>query len=181
MVILRKEQQRAIELLYKRMYKPLFAYAHSTFNDRAAAEEAVQDTFQIACLKADALAASPNPEGWLMKTLKYVMSNMRQRQATKEALFVTDRALDENIVSLPSEISVETEASFLAVLGETDYKMLKRVALKEATIRETAQEFGLSEEACSKRIQRSKAKLRALLQENENRMSEKSDPDTYVK
>lgn len=168
MVILNEQEQQVIESFYKQMYKRLFSYAFSVFRDRSLAEEAVQDTFQIACLKVASLATSPNPEGWLMKTLKYVMSNIRQRQATREAFVVSDRELDENIAAMPQPVSIETEVSFMDALGETDYKMLKRVALKEATIRETAQEFGISEEACSKRIQRSKAKLRKLFQKDEN-------------
>lgn len=168
MVVLNKEQEQFIESLYIKMYKRLFAYALSTFKNKSLAEEAVQDTFQIACLKAVALASSPNPEGWLMNTLKYVMSNIKQRQATKDTLFVADRDLDENIASMPQEISIETESSFIDTLGETDYRLLKRVALKESTIREAAQEFGISEEACSKRIQRSKKKLRKLFQKDED-------------
>lgn len=157
-----------IELLYIQMYKSLFAYAFSTFRNHSLAEEAVQDTFQIACLKAAVLAASPNPEGWLMNTLKYVMSNLRQRQANKDALFVSAGELDENIVSIPREISVETESSCIDTLGETNYRLLRRVALKESTIREAAQEFGISEEACSKRLQRSKKKLRKIFQNDED-------------
>lgn len=168
MIILSEHEQQIIEALYKQMYKRLFAYAFSVFRDKPSAEEAVQVTFQIACLKASTLAASPNPEGWLMNTLKYVMRNARKKQATKDALIVSDRELDENTAAMPHEISIETEVSFSDALGETDYKILKRVALKEATIREAAQEFGISEEACSKRVQRSKAKLRKLFQKDEN-------------
>lgn len=164
MIILSEHEQQVIEALYKQMYKRLFAYAFSIFRDKPSAEEAVQDTFQIACLKASNLAA----EGWLMNTLKYVIQNARQKQATKDALIVSDRELGENTAAMPHEISIETEVSFSDALGETDYKILKRVALKEATIRETAQEFGISEEACSKRVQRSKAKLRKLFQKDEN-------------
>lgn len=150
------------------LYKRLFLYAFSTFKNKSLAEEAVQDTFQIACLKADALAVSPNPEGWLMKTLKYVMSNLRKKQATRDAWVVSDRELDENMALVPQGISIETEAFFIDTLGETDYKMLKRVALKESTIHEAAQEFGISEAACSKRIQRSKEKLRKRFKKDGN-------------
>lgn len=159
MVILSKEQQYIIESLYRRMYKMLFSYALSTFENRSLAEEAVQDTFQIACLKVTDLASSANPEGWLMNTLKYVMSNIKQRLATRDALFASDTKWEETAAATPQGISLETESSFIATLGETDYKLLKKVALKELTVREAAHEFGLSEQACSKRVQRSKKKL----------------------
>jgi DNA-directed RNA polymerase specialized sigma24 family protein len=40
--------------------------------------------------------------------------------------------------------------------------MLKQAVLKQATISDIAQEFGLSEQACYKRIQRNKQKLRKI-------------------
>lgn len=168
MVILSEREQQVIESLYKQMYKRLFSYAFSIFRDKPLAEEAVQDTFQIACLKVASLETSPNPKGWLMKTLKYVMNNIRQRQTTREAFVVSDREFDENIAATPQQMSIETEVSFMDVLGEADYKMLKRVVLKQATIHEAALELDISDEACSKRIQRSKAKLRKIFQKNEN-------------
>ena len=41
--------------------------------DHCLAEEAVQETFRIACAKADRLAESENRQGWLINTLKNVL------------------------------------------------------------------------------------------------------------
>lgn len=166
MVILNCEQQHIIEDLYKQTYHQLFIYARSGFRDHDLAEEAVQDTFRIACVKIDDLVACPNPDGWLMNTLKFTMRNIKKKQAHTNALFVSSRELDENIAVLSPEISPETEAACIDILGEADYQMLKQVALKELTIREAAMKHGLSEEACSKRIQRNKKKLKKHFQEN---------------
>lgn len=54
----------------------MIAYAISALNDRSLAEEAVQDTYRIACAKADDFLSSPNPKGWLLNTLKYVIKNI---------------------------------------------------------------------------------------------------------
>ena len=52
-----------IERLYLQMYAMLFEYARASLSSDALAEEAVQDTFHIACQKPDELFSSPNPEG----------------------------------------------------------------------------------------------------------------------
>ena len=68
---------KEIDRLYLQMYSMLFEYARSSLSSDALAEEAVQDTFIIACQKPEALCESPNPEGWLVNTLKNVLSNVR--------------------------------------------------------------------------------------------------------
>ena len=61
-----------IERLYLQLYPLLFEYARSSLSSDSLAEEAVQDTFRIACQKPEAMINSPNPEGWIMNTLKNV-------------------------------------------------------------------------------------------------------------
>lgn len=166
MVVLTTEQQRMIENLYRQAYRKLLVYARSGLRNLSIAEEAVQDTFKIACVKVDDLETCPNPHGWLMSTLKFVMRNIQKKQKHTNALF-SDRELDESITVSPPDIRVETAVTCEEVLGQTDYLLLKRVTLKEATIRDAAQEFGLSEAACSKRIQRSKKKLQNTFRTDE--------------
>jgi len=43
------QQHREIEKLYVEMYELLLAYARSSLKNEALAEEAVQETFRIAC------------------------------------------------------------------------------------------------------------------------------------
>ena len=43
------EQRKKIEQLYMQMYDMLTAYARSSLSEEALAEEAVQETFRIAC------------------------------------------------------------------------------------------------------------------------------------
>ena len=74
--------RQRIEELYMQMYDKLFVYARSSLSNDSQAEEAVQETFRIACTRADVLYTSPNPEGWLVNTLKNVLSNMAHNRAT---------------------------------------------------------------------------------------------------
>ena len=55
------EQRKEIEQLYMQMYDMLTAYARSSLSEEALAEEAVQETFRIACQKPEDLCDSPNP------------------------------------------------------------------------------------------------------------------------
>ena len=160
MIILNHDQQLMLERLYKATYSELLVYAKRVLRNRDLAEEAVQETFKIACLKIDTLATSPHPTGWLVNTLKYAMSNIIKKQQHTNALFVSDRELDHNIAATPNEISIETKIVCEEILGTEDYMLLKRVTLKEVTIAEAAQEAGISPSACNKRIQRSRKKLK---------------------
>ena len=70
---LNQEEEEYIERLYREMYTRLCIYAMSALGSKALAEEVVQDTFRIACIKPDGLMSSKNPRGWLVNTLKNVI------------------------------------------------------------------------------------------------------------
>ncbi|NLW69936.1 MAG: hypothetical protein GX061_02475 [Eubacteriaceae bacterium] len=78
-----KETDEFITELYRELYTKLLIYASSALGDksRAMAEQAVQETFLIACRKSTQLTESPNPRGWLFNTLKYVIKNMRRENS----------------------------------------------------------------------------------------------------
>ena len=60
---LNQEEEKYIEQLYREMYTRLCFYAKNALGSRTLAEEAVQDTFRIACIKPDSclLYTSPSP------------------------------------------------------------------------------------------------------------------------
>ena len=88
--------QKEIDRLYLKMYPMLFEYARSSLSNDSLAEEAVQDTFIIACQKPEALCDSPNPEGWLVKTLKNVLSNTIRKQTIAKRIFLDYCASNKN-------------------------------------------------------------------------------------
>ena len=55
--------------------KLLLEYADSTFQHNGLAEQAVKQTFAIACRKIEEFYCSPNPGGWLLATLSTVLGN----------------------------------------------------------------------------------------------------------
>ena len=152
--------QAAVEKLYKEMYPALHVYALRILGDGTLAEEAVQDAFCIACAKRDQFLSSPNPQGWIMLTLKHVMQNMLRAQAKLQRLI----PLNEG-EGLPMEVPelVNVDLLFGDVSDSEDFQLLKRIALEQCTSPELAQEMGVSVEACKKRVQRARKRLRKKL------------------
>ena len=62
---------------YRQMYDKLYSYALCSLYDVRLSEEAVQETFRIACAKIDDFYSSQGPARWLCATLKYVIRNMQ--------------------------------------------------------------------------------------------------------
>ena len=75
---MKPEYGKQIEVLYLEMYEMLYAYARCSFSEESLAEEAVQETFRIACQKSEQLCESGNPHGWLVNTLKFTIRNMKR-------------------------------------------------------------------------------------------------------
>ncbi|MGG4093521.1 MULTISPECIES: RNA polymerase sigma factor [Paenibacillus] len=154
-MILNDNQRRVIKALYLEMYFLLFAYAQNMLSDRSLAEEAVQDTFRIACVKADKLLFSPNPKGWLLNTLKNVIKNKVRSQVYLRNFL----ELDENVIPGNSD-ALDIDFMYSDLTNSEDYKLLKKIALDKYSMLEAAKEIGISVEACKKRVQRAKKKLK---------------------
>lgn len=152
--------KETVEKLYKEMYPALHAYARRVLEDSALAEEAIQDAFCIACARRDQFLTSPNPQGWIMLTLKHVMQNMLRAQAKQQKHLSLDAG-----VALPAggpEL-VSVDVLFSDVSKSEDFQLLKRVALDHYTMPELAWELGISVEACKKRVQRARKRLQKKL------------------
>lgn len=150
---------RRIEELYLKMYNRLFIFADNALKNPALAEEAVQETFRIACMKPESLCNSPNPEGWLVNTMKNVICNIRRERASM------DRVLSAYIFSKAKELSASEDQLDFSLLyqniaGMEEYKLLKEMVLDGKSHLEMAKARGISVEACKKRVQRAKEKLK---------------------
>ena len=152
--------QSDLEQMYREMYPTLSAYALRILKDHALAEEAIQDTFCIACAKREQALSNPKPRGWLMLTLKHVMQNMlRAQRKVQRLLFLT--AGEEQPAEAPELLDVDV--LFGDVSDSEDFRLLKRIALDQCTVVELAQDLGISVEACKKRVQRARKRLQKKL------------------
>lgn len=156
------EQNELIEQMYLEMYEMLLCYARCSLEQDALAEEAVQETFRIACLKPDALCDSPNPKGWLINTLKNTISNMkRSRENARRLLAEYLATQSKEIVLSTDRISLEVMYENLAGLEE--FKLIKEMAVDGRSHLEMARARGISVNACKKRVQRAKEFLKKNL------------------
>ena len=65
-----KGEDNAYRELFRLFYARLGNLAFHFVEERAVAEDIVQDTFLMACAKVDLLVQHPNPGGWLVAALK---------------------------------------------------------------------------------------------------------------
>lgn len=152
-----------IERLYLQMFSLLFEYARSSLPNNALAEEAVQETFRIACQKPEALCSSPNPEGWLVNTLKYVISNMERSRNI--AMRILRGYFATNITELTTSTDrIGVEILYDDIADTEEFKLLKELAIDRRSYLEMAESRNISIDTCRKRVQRAKEKLRKKIQ-----------------
>ncbi len=157
--------KKNIEHLYLRMYRLMFEYASSVLSSEHLAEEAIQETFRIACQKPEELCASQNPEGWLLRTLKYTISNMtRSRDAANRILKDYFASKLNEMYEAEEAVGVEIMYDDLAELEE--FKLLKEMVIDGRSHLEMARDRGISVPTCKKRVQRAKELLRKKLEKN---------------
>ena len=152
---MKEQQTRRLEQLYLEMYDWLLAYARAALSDPSRAEEAVQETFRLACDKLPVLLASDNPKGWLVNTLKGVLRNFYRQdlRGTQVYVPIQEQLSDTQLEGLPTDLLYED----LATTKEYDLMM----QLTEAeSIRELAKRLNISESCCKKRVQRARAYLK---------------------
>ena len=125
---MKEDWNEVIEKLYYEMFEALFAYARNAMGDYSLAEEAVQETFRIACFKKGDLLKSENRPGWLMEVLKYVINNALRRHARlnnrMKTLMSTYRA---EFGMIGEDVDIDTKYGDL--IGIEDFRLLKRVSL----------------------------------------------------
>ena len=156
------EYNKLIEELYIEMSTKLLIYARSALGDTHLAEEAVQDTFRIACAKSEQLGQSNNREGWLTNTLKHVISRS-QAKFTNLLMKITDTAQTSSEAAVEN---VDMAMYCTSVLGAEDFELVKHVVIDKRTMVEASSELGISVENCKKRIQRAKKKLKDAIIED---------------
>lgn len=156
-----KEQGRYIERMFKDMQKVLHSYAVSILKNDFQAEEAVQETFCVVCQKPEDMMTSPNPSGWVMKTLKNELKNAERKTATLRKYFITANDIDMKWMRDPlCQLDDDVDLMYADLIHREDFYLLKQVILEKRTLLDMAKELGISVEACKKRFQRAKEKFR---------------------
>lgn len=155
-------QQKYIESLYLEMYDKLIIYANCAFPEEGLAEEAVQETFRIACQKPDQICGSENPRGWLVNTLKYTIRNMRRSRASSQQLLSRYLALQTESITYSVD-SVSLEVLYEDMAYSEEFKLVKEMAVDGKSHLQMAEARGITVAACKKRMERAKKLLQKKL------------------
>ena len=152
------DQRKRIEEFYLEMYDRLFIYARSALDNESLAEEAIQETFRIVCMKPEDLLSSPNPKGWIVNTLKYTIQNMKRSRDKANVLLTQYLAANSSVAF--SEDRISLEVTYENVARSEEFSLIKEMAVDGRSHLEMAQSRGISVAACKKRVQRAKEILR---------------------
>ncbi len=157
-------EKQLIDRLYDEQYEQLLMYAQFVLSNIALAEDAVQETFRIACSKAEVLAASPNPPGWLFQTLRNTIRKIKRNQyrLMRMMVYFSEEWMDKLPDNNPSVIDVDV--LYGDVAGMDEFILLKKVYIDGKSLNEIASEYGISTNACKQRVHRAKAKLRDIFE-----------------
>lgn len=98
-----------------------------------------------------------------MNTLKNVIRNVRKSQRILERRFTTYyfEEMDQD-----AQIDGNVDLMYSDLISEEEFRLLKMIVFEKYSVSEAAEELGIGVEACKKRIQRAKMKLRKRLEED---------------
>jgi len=162
---MRPEQDAFLERLYREQFRRLELYAYRIVRSHSDAEAVVQDAFHTACRKIAELMDSPNPEGWMVLTVKNTAANLLKSRARHMALVVSLEDIGEDRVAAADAFrQVELLDQCRQAVTPEELAFYRKIVLEGLTYKEAAQAEGISLWACYKRVERIAAKLRAALE-----------------
>ena len=150
-----QEQRVFLDKLYREMKWKLLYYARRHLNDPQQAEDAVQNALVVACRRVDTVMTHEKPQAWLMEVLRRTVLDMRetiaedyQRNSGDPELFQGVHYDDYHFVE------------YADLLTPGDFEVIEKMIVQRYSIREAAEDLGISEEAAKKRKQRATERLR---------------------
>lgn len=162
-----------LEELFRNEYSKLMLYAVAELKNEDLAEEAVQDTFHDAVRRKLVLSEHPNPQGWLMQTLKY---KIKKRRETLQRHFLFFLPLDmEQIATqeFPAHFNAEIKNVLKDVLDDEEWYFLECISIRSMSHKRLAEELHISVWASRKRLERIRQKIAAVYPEYQKRKIKK--------
>lgn len=156
------EQNKLLDELYRKMYRFLFCYAQSALKNESLAEEAVQETFAIACRRIDRVCGSENPQGWLVETLKLVIKNLERRQQTAQKVISDLTEYRPDLVASPEE-HMNLRLIYGDIADTKEFQLVYAIAVEGQSYIEIAEAAGITVPTCRKRFERAKKYLQRIV------------------
>ena len=153
-------EQQFIRALYEDLRWMMMRRATKHYGDPDLAEEVVQAALVTACEKvADALT-SDNPRRWMMAILKFKI--MEADRARKKI----NQHEQCGVECLPGvQVDDYHRAEFSDLVDTESFELIEKTGVQGFTAREAAEAFGITEEACKKRKQRTLKEMKRKLKE----------------
>ena len=160
---LESAERRYIQELYLNHYPALQRAAWNLGFRGEAVEDWLQETFLIAILRIDALKACSSPGAYLMQILRNVIGHHLRRK--KQAVLVMEKLQVAGTADRENYQDEEDPATlYRGLVSDEELRLLIRFYLEGWSQKDLARELGIDMEACSKRIQRAKAHLKAAME-----------------
>ena len=156
------EQDQFFTKIYKERRKPLLMYAESALGNHAMAEDAVQLAFEIGWRKIEDFQNCPQPEGWIFKSLKFVVSNMKSRLRTERRVIAIVDEYRPDLVAAPAD-PLPLRMHFGDLVDTPQFQIIYEMEFNGRTLAEIAKNLGISEAACKKRAERARKHLQKKL------------------
>lgn len=161
--MLKTKRERYIRTLYEDYGGVLKSFLVSRYGSEDFANEVSQETFCTACEKKKELSLHPCPKGWL-----YITAENKARELKRRRVRIENHEMppQETIGAVCQKFSeIETKEVIKGVLPVKDYKMLLLRFDMKYNYREISNIYGISEDACKKRVYRSLFRVRTHMKE----------------
>lgn len=158
------EQNQFFTTIYQERRERLLEYAESALGNRAMAEDAVQQAFEIGWRKIEDFQNSPNPEGWIFKSVKFVIRNTKKRLRTERRVIVFGNDYRPDRVAAPAD-PLPLRVHFGELVDLPQFRIVYEMEIQGRKLAEIAKELGISEAACKKRAERARKDLQKRLRD----------------
>lgn len=147
-----------IPSLYEEQCEKMLKFAYRMIGSIETAQDLVHEAFLLALFNQDKLANHPNPEGWLMKTLRNLTLNERRR--IKNHATVPLELVDNYI---GKELGTSLDLLLPKQLSKEEREILVWRFEQQMGYREIANRLGISEVGCRSKVSRAIAHCRKYL------------------
>ena len=156
------EQDQFFTKIYKERRKLLLMYAENALGNHAMAEDAVQQAFEIGWRKIEDFQNCPQPEGWIFRSLKFVVNNMKSRLRTERRVIAITDEYRPDLVAAPAD-PLPLRVHFGDLVDLPQFRIVYEMEIQDRTLAEIAKDLGISETACKKRAERARKYLQKKL------------------
>ena len=149
----------ALDALFRRHGRTVFAYAYSKTGDRQDAEDLLQDTFVTVWQRRHSVSlVTESAVPWLLATTRFKTLNLRRARARGRAvdLIETDGATPHDSTAAAAELSLTVAAvdRAVAAMPELDRLVFALCVDGDQTYAEAARDLGISHAAVRGRLSR---------------------------